>query len=126
MVTYYAAMATIAQVKEGLTQVGQQLAAGTAMSAEIMGSVLAQLVLFMDIMTKLESGHQVLNTQVVAEFGEMKQQVLVHQGAIEVLTARPEKGHTGGARGILENKSVTSLPMLGTDKTHSAIGTIAW
>ena len=83
-------------------KVGQQLASGTVMSAEIMGSVLAQLVLFVDIKTKLESGHRVLNTQVMAEFGEVKQKVLVHQGAIEVLTARPENGHTGRARGILE------------------------
>ena len=40
----------------------------------------------------------------------------MHNGAIEVLTRRSEKDHTGATRGILEHKSVTSLPMLGTDK----------
>ena len=78
MVNHCAAMTTTAQVKEGFMKVGQQLAAGTAMSAEIMGSVLAQLVQFVDIITKLESGHKVLNTQVMAEFGEIKQKVRVH------------------------------------------------
>ena len=72
-------MATTAQVKEGLMKIGQQLEAGKAMSAEIVKNVLAQLVPFMDIMARLESGHQVLNTQVLAEFGEVKQKVLVHQ-----------------------------------------------
>ena len=72
-------MATTAQVKEGLMKIGQQLEAGKAMSAEIMGRVLAQLVPFMDIMARLESGHQVLSTQVAAEFSEIKQKALVHQ-----------------------------------------------
>merc|ERR1712163_108641 len=39
-----------------------------------------------------------------------------HQGAIDVLTNRPAKSQAGGVRGILECKSVSSLPMLGSDK----------
>ena len=93
-----------------------QLTAGTAVTAEILMSVIAYLAAITDMGNRMESDHSKLNMQVTAEFEEVKQKVLVHQGAIEVLTARPERGHTGSARGILENKSVTSLPMLGTDK----------
>ena len=38
-------MATIAQLKEGVTHFGQQLAAGTALTAGLVGDVLMQMVL---------------------------------------------------------------------------------
>ena len=60
------AMATIAQVREGITHIGQQLASGVELSAEIMGSVLQQLVVFVDIVTRMESEHHALTTQVTS------------------------------------------------------------
>ena len=105
-----------AQVKEGISQVSTQLAAGTVTSADILKSVLPYILAVADIGIRMENDHANLGAQVVTEFGEVKQKVLIHQGAIEVRTNKPAKSHTGGTRGILENKSVTNLPMLGTDK----------
>ena len=81
-------MATTVQVREGLMHVGQQLAAGTAMSAEVMGNVLTQLVAFTDIVTGLESNHQVLTTQVASEVGGIKEKIAQQQGALEVMAKR--------------------------------------
>ena len=105
-----------AQVKEGISQVSTQLASGTVTSADILKSVLPYILAMADIGIRMENDHANLGAQMVTEFGEVKQKVLIHQGAIEVRTNKPAKSHAGGARGILENKSVTNLPMLGTDK----------
>ena len=72
-------MTTITRVREGLAHVGQQLAAGTAMSAEVMASVLTQLVVFMDIVTRLESDQQVLTTQVASEVGGIRERITQQQ-----------------------------------------------
>ena len=109
-------MANWAQVKEGLSQVSTQLASGTVTTAEVLKNAMPYMAAMADLGIRMENDYAKLNMQTAAEFGEVRQKVLVHQGAIEVLTAKPVKSHTGGARGILENKSVSSLPTLGTDK----------
>ena len=81
-------MATITQVKEGLTHVGQQLAACAARTAEITGSVLTQLVVFVDIVTRLESDQHVLTTQVTSEVGGIKERIAHQQGALEAVMSR--------------------------------------
>ena len=114
--THSAAMASWAQIKEGLGQANNQLTAETAMTAEIVRNVFTYLAAIADTGNKMESDHSKMNVQVTAEFVEVMQKILMHQGALEILAAKPEKAHTGGARGVLENKSVTNLPTLGTDK----------
>ena len=99
-------MTTIAQVREGLTHVGQQLAAGTAMSAEVMGSVLAQLVVFFDIVSRFKVNHQNFANQVVTEVSK-------HQGMLDVLAARPSGADRAKQSGILESKAVSNLSSLG-------------
>ena len=130
MISYSAAMASWTQIKEGLGQVNSQLTAGKAVTAEILMIVIGYLAAITDMGNRMESQVTTefgeVGQTMSTEFGEVKQKILVHQGAIEVLAARPEKNHTGGARGILENKSVTSLPMLGKTRIRSATGTIAW
>ena len=100
------------------------------MTAEILVNVIGYLAAIADMGNRIEndcskmnkqmieefSDYSKMNKQMIAEVGEVKQKVMMHQGAIEVLTTKPERGQAGSARGILENKSVTSLPMLGTDK----------
>ena len=84
-----------------------------------MANVITYLSAIADMGNRMENDHMKLNMQnmqVMAKFGEVEQKILVRQGAIEVLTTRPEKNHTGSTRAILEHKSVTNLPMLGTDK----------
>ena len=104
------------QVKEGISQISTQLASGTVTTAEILKNVLPYIAAVADLGIRMENDHAKLGMQTATEFGEVKQKVLIHQGAIEVRTNKPAKSHAGGARGILENKSVTNLPMLGTDK----------
>ena len=111
-------MASWTQVREGITRASTQLASGAVTSADILKSVLPRILAVADIGVRMENDHANLGAQMVTEFGEVKQKVLIHQGAIEVLTNKPAKGHGGGTRGILESKSVTNLSMLGTDK-HS-------
>ena len=96
--------------------VNSQLAAGTAVTADVLMNVITFLAAIADLGSSLENDHSKLNMQVMGDFGEVKQKILMHQGAIEVLTTRPEKSQSGGTRGILENKSVTNLPTLGSDK----------
>ena len=81
-------MATIAQVREGITHVGQQLAAGVDLTADIVGSVLQQLVVLVDIITRMESDHHVLTTQVTSEVGGIKERIANQQGALEVVMKR--------------------------------------
>ena len=110
-------MATIAQVREGITHVGQQLAAGVDLTADIVGSVLQQLVVLVDIITRMESDHHVLTTQVTSEVGGIKERIANQQGALEVVMKRggsSDREHR--PRGILESKAVSNLSMLGTDK----------
>ena len=112
-----AAMATIAQVREGLSHVGQQLTAGATMTTEIMGSVLAQLVVFVGIVTRLESDQQMLTTQMTTEVGGIRDRITQQQGALDLMVRNgggPDRTHR--PRGILESKAVSNLSMLGTDK----------
>ena len=109
-------MTSWAQIKEGLGHVNSQLTAGTAVTAEVLMNLTNYLAAVTDIGNRTESEYSRLIRQLTADFGEVRQRVLMHQGAIDVLTTKPEKGHAGITRGILENKSVASLPMLGTDK----------
>ena len=104
-------MANWTQVKEGINQISAQLAAGATTSADILKSMMPYMAAVADLGIKMENDHVNLGTQVATEFVEVKQKVLMHQGAIEVLTNKPTKSGTGGARGILESKSVSSLPM---------------
>ena len=86
-----------------------QLTTGKAVTAEILMNMIGYLAAITDMGNKMESDYSKLNRQVNAEFGEVKQKVMMHQGAIEVLTTKPERGQAGSARGILANKSVASL-----------------
>ena len=95
------------QVREGINQVSTQLATGTVTSADILKNVMPYILAVADLGIKMENEHANLGAR-----------VLLHQGAIDVRTNRPAKSHTGSTRGILENLSVTDLPVLGTDK-HS-------
>ena len=104
------------QVREGINQVSTQLASGTVSSADILKNVMPYILAVADLGIKMENDHANLGAQMVTEVGEVKQSVLLHQGAVDVLTNKPAKSHTGSTRGILENKSVTNLPVLGTDK----------
>ena len=110
-------MATIAQVRDGLAHLAGQLAVGTAVTAELLGSILTQLVVFADVVSRLENDQRTLTTQVAAEVGSIKEKATQQQGALEVLASRP-----GGAdrphrtRSILESKAVGNLPSLGSDK----------
>ena len=89
-------MVNWAQVKEGISQVSTQLAAGTVTSADILKSVLPYISAVADLGIKMESNHANLGARVATEFVEVEQKVLMHQGAIEVLTNKPAKSHTGG------------------------------
>ena len=111
-------MATLAQVKDGLTHLGGQLTAGTAITAEFLASVLTHLVVFADVVGRLESDHHRLTTQTAAEVGGIKERASQQQGALEVLMNRPDRsGGSPGTRGILESKAVSGLSLLGTDKS---------
>ena len=111
-------MATIAHVKDGLTHLGGQLAAGTVVTAELLGSILTQLVVFADVVSRLENSQHTLTTQVAVEVGSLREKATQQQGALEVLASRPGGGdrphHT---RSILESKAVCNLSSLGSDKT---------
>ena len=98
-------MASWAQIRDGINQISVQLAEGTTTSADILKNLMPYITAAADAGMRME-----------AEQMNMGARVLQHQGAIEVLTNKPSKGHAGGMRGILENKSVSSLPMLGSDK----------
>ena len=91
MISYSAAMASWAQIKEGLGQVSSQLTAGKAVTAEIMMNVIGYLAAIADMGNRMEGDHSKLNMQVMAEFGEVKQKILVHQGAIEVLSTSQKR-----------------------------------
>ena len=115
MISYSAAMASWAQIKEGLGQVSSQLTAGKAVTAEIMMNVIGYLAAIADMGNRMEGDHSKLNMRVMTEFGEVKQKIstefgevkqkiLVHQGAIEVL----------------------AFPCWAPTRIRSATGTIAW
>ena len=111
-------MATLAQVRDGITHLGGQLASGTALSAEFVGSILTQLVVVVDVLMGVEQDQGRLTSQVAAEVGSIKEKAAQQQGALEVLASRPGGGdrphHT---RSILESKAVCNLSSLGSDKT---------
>ena len=72
----------------------------------------------MDIMTGLESSHQILTAQVTSEVGGIKEKMMQQQGTLGLVARR------GGStdreyrpKGILDREAVSNLPMLGTDKT---------
>ena len=110
-------MATIAQVREGVTHLGQQLAAGTAVSAAFLGEVLTQLVIFMDIVGRMEQDQSRPTTQVAVEVGSIKEKAQQQQGALEVLASRPGGGdRPHHNRSILDSKAVCNLSSLGSDK----------
>ena len=66
-------MASWTQIKEGLGQVNNKLTAGTAVTAEILMSVITYLAAITDMGNKIESDHTKLNMQVMAEFNDVKQ-----------------------------------------------------
>ena len=109
-------MTSWTQIKEGLAQVNSQLTAGMTVKAEVIMNVITYLAAIIDVGSKIENDQSKMSMQAAVDIGEIRQKILMHNGAIEVLTKKTEKDHTGAARGILENKSATSLPMLGTDK----------
>merc|ERR1711873_342844 len=92
-------MASWTQVKEGINQISAQLAAGATSSADVLKNLMPYVTAIVDIGTRMEN-----------EQTNMGARVLLHQGALDVLTNKPTKSHTGSMRGILENKSVSNLP----------------
>ena len=85
-------MTTIAQIKDGITHLGQQLAGGGTVTPSFIGEVLTQLVIFMEIMSKIETDQNRMNTQTIAEVGGIKERAAQQQGALEVLTNRSTTG----------------------------------
>ena len=105
-----AAMVTIGQVREGLPHAGQQLTSGATMTAEMMGSVLAQLVVFADIVTRMETDQQMLNTQMTTEVGGIRDRLAQQQGALDVMVRNQgNAGREHRPRGILESKAVRRI-----------------
>ena len=98
-------MASWAQIRDGINQISIQLAEGTTTSADILKNLMPYITAVADAGMRME-----------AEQTNIGARVLLHQGAIDVLTNRPAKSQAGGVRGILECKSVSNLPMLGSDK----------
>ena len=93
-------MATLAQVKDGINHLGGQLAAGTVVTAELLGSILTQLVVIVDVVSRLESDQHSLTTQVAAEVGSIRERASQQQGALEVLADRHGRRGSGpSARG---------------------------
>ena len=111
-------MATLAQVRDGLSHLGGQIAAGSAVTVDTLGSIITQLIVFVDVMSRLEGGHHQLTTQVAMEVGSIKEKAAQQQGALEVL-AGSRGGRDSGSqhRGILESRAVGGLTRLGSDKT---------
>ena len=81
-------MTSWAQIKEGLGHVNSQLTAGTAVTAEVLTNVITHLAAITDLGNKMESDQSKMNMHVMAEFREVKQKALVHQGALDVLTTK--------------------------------------
>ena len=118
MVTYKSDMATLAQVRDGITHLGGQLASGTALSAELVGSILTQLVVIVDVLMQVEQSQSRLTNQVAVEVGSIRERATQQQGALELLADRHGgRGSGPSARGILESRAVNGLSSLGTDKT---------
>ena len=72
-------MATLAQVRDGITHLGGQLASGTALSAELVGSILTQLVVIVDVMMRAEQDHSKLQSQIALEVGGIKERASQQQ-----------------------------------------------
>ena len=85
MITYSAAMATWAQLKEGIQTVKNQLASSGTITAEVIGNVLTYLAVMTDLGSKLEADQFKITSQVAIDFGEVKEKVIARQGALEVL-----------------------------------------
>ena len=118
MITYSATMATWTQLKEGIQTVKNQLASSGTITAEVIGNVLTYLAVITDLGSKMEADQYKITTQIAIDFGEVKEKVSTQQGAIDVLASGGgQRGaHRGSMQGILENKSVGNLPVLGSDK----------
>ena len=78
-------MATLAQVRDGITHLGGQLASGTALSAELVGSILAQLVIVVDVLLRVEQDQSRLTTQVAMEVGSIKDKATQQQGMLDLM-----------------------------------------
>ena len=119
MITYSAAMATWAQLKEGIQIVKNQVMSDGNVTAEVLGKVFTYLSVMTDLGSKLEVDQYQITSQIAVDFGEVREKVVAQQGAIDVLArGGVQRGaHPGGTQGILENKSVGNLPVLGSDKS---------
>ena len=60
-------MATWAQIKEGLGHIRGQLVAGTAVTTEVLASVLAKLVVIADLAGRMEVEQNKMNVQLAIE-----------------------------------------------------------
>ena len=94
-------MASWTQIRDGISQISIQLAEGTTTSADILKNLMPYITAVADAGMRMET-----------EQTNIGARVLLHQGAIDVLTNRPAKSQAGSVRGILECKSVSSLPKL--------------
>ena len=111
-------MATLAQVRDGLSHLGGQIAAGSAVTVDTLGSIITQLIVFVDVMSRLETDHHTFVTQTAYEVGGIKEKAAQQQGAMVVLMDKPGSKDKGPMhRGILESKAVSNLSNLGSDKT---------
>ena len=122
-------MASWAQLKEGLQNVGSQLTASKAVTAELMMNVITYLAVITHLgsrqeaeLAKVGADQSKITSQIVIQLGEVKEKVTAQQGAIDVLSrGGGQRGpHPGSTRGILENKSVSNLA---ATRTRSGTGT---
>ena len=86
MITCSAAMATWAQLREGIQTVKNQVMSSKTVTAEVMGNVLTYLAVMTDLGSQLEVDQYKITSQIATDFGEVREKVVAQQGAIDVLT----------------------------------------
>merc|ERR1711911_39541 len=98
VITYNAAMATWAQLKEGIQIVKNQVMSEGNVTAEVLGKVFTYLSVMTDLGSKLEVDQYQITSQIAVDFGEVREKVVAQQGAIDVLArGGVQRGaHPGG------------------------------
>ena len=119
MFKYRAAMATLAQVREGQNHFSGQLVSGAAASQDMLSSMLQQLIVIVDVMCRVEQDQSRLTTRVAMEVGSVKDKAAQQQGMLELMYnnggQKSDKSHQ--PRGILESRAIGSIANLGSDRT---------
>ena len=93
------------------------MASGASITTAMLGSIITQLTVFVDVVSGLEASLHTLTTQVAQEVGGIKERAAQQQGALELLANRPGGGdRPDRIRSILESKAVHNLDRLGSDR----------